>query len=226
MSATNKKISILQLFTYIYLFLPTFLFFSLWLKPIFGIPLSLLIIVGIYFSLRNETPLWKPELNKNNIVILLLVFFLVVMWTMTSGVGSSVTQYPDHLYRNGLFRMLIDHKWPVVLNQNGQSKYMAYYIGFWLPAALVGKVSSYSFAFLFLQLWMLIGLFLVFYYICEKRGKIRFWFFVVFVLFGGADYIGYKLIGEYFTQLGNRVEWWAYIYNIPGILTKQSMLGY
>ncbi|MBP3890906.1 MAG: hypothetical protein J6D29_01905 [Solobacterium sp.] len=220
MEIEKKKIDLLQLITYIYLFTPVFLFVTMWLKFYIGIPLGIAILVGIYFSLKNETPLWYPERNKHTFVFLGLVLAITVIWTFTSGVGSSVVQYPDHLYRNALFRILIDHEWPVKLTVNGNTKGMAYYIGFWLPAALVAKVSSYQFGFLFLQIWMIIGLFLILYYICEKHQKLRLWYILVFIVFGGADWIGYQLIGKAFDQLGNRIEWWAYVYNYPGVMTS------
>jgi len=219
-SIEKTKIDFLLLFTYIYLTLPFILFVLTWLKPIYGIVLAAITIFGIYCCLKNETPLWHMNKSKNNYLILALILFIIILWTLTSGVGSSVTQYPDHLYRNGLFRILIDRDWPVHLTYNNTSKALTYYIGFWLPAAFIGKFTSYQFAFLCLQIWMVIGLCLIVYYIYEKHQKIKLWYFIVFVFFGGADWIGYKLIGESFNQLGNRLEWWAYVYNYPGIMTS------
>ena len=215
-----KKIDFFLIFIYIYLFLPLILFASLWLKPIYAILIDALIVFGIYKSIKVETPLWRPEKNKDNIVKLVLILFFIVLWIITSGVGSSVTQYPDHLYRNALFRMLIDHDWPVRLTYNGNTKAMSYYIGFWLPAALVGKITSYQFAFLFLQIWSVIGIFITLYLIFERKGQIKIWYFIVFVFFGGADAIGFNLIGKVFDQLGNRYEWWAINYNYPGFMTS------
>ena len=208
------------LLLYIYIFLPSMLFFATWFKPIYALIFTALSIVGIYLSYKNDTPLIKLEKDKKTIISLLFVLFIIVTVVLTSGIGSSIAQYPDHLYRNAVFKTLIDHEWPVALSLNGTSKVMTYYIGYWLPAALVAKVSSYQMGFLFLQIWAVIGLWFIYRLIVDEKKKVRIWFLIVFLLFGGADYIGYVFIGKIFNQVGNSYEWWAYNFNYPGFFTQ------
>ena len=216
----TNKIDVMLLLMYIYLFMPLFLFCMLWLKPLYAVVACGLIAYGIDLALKEEKPLWKPEKNKNNFALMALILFLIVLVVITSGTGASVTQYPDHLYRNALFRMIIDHDWPVKLTQNGSTKILSYYIGFWLPAGLIAKFTSYQVGFLFLQIWSVIGLVFVFYLIFERKQKIRLWYFIVFIFFGGGDAIGFKLIGKIFDQVGNSYEWWSINYNYPGFMTS------
>ena len=191
-----------------------------WLKPVYAIILSVAIVAGVFFSYKNDSAISIENLGKRDYLIFGLVFVLIVLLVLTSGTGASISQYPDHLYRNGLFRILIDHDWPVRLTYDGTTKGLTYYLGFWLPAALIGKCTSYQFGLLCLQIWAVIGLFLTYIFICEKKQKVRLWYFIVFIFFGGADYIGFNLIGKLFEQAGNSIEWWNVKYNYPGVLTS------
>ena len=164
----------LLLAAYIYILLPVALFLLLWLKLWIGIPVTMLLIVGAVLTFRKDKLSWKPEKKQLTIAVLIAGLLIIVLWVLTSGIGASVTQYPDHDYRNALFKALVDNPWPVKISDlSGQPRGMSYYIGFWLPAALIGKLFSYSAGFLFQQLWAVLGIFLCWYFVCEKMQKMR-----------------------------------------------------
>ena len=210
----------LLLAAYIYILLPVALFLLLWLKLWIGIPVTMLLIVGAVLTFRKDKLSWKPEKKQLTIAVLIAGLLIIVLWVLTSGIGASVTQYPDHDYRNALFKALVDNPWPVKISDlSGQPRGMSYYIGFWLPAALVGKLFSYSAGFLFQQLWAVLGIFLCWYFVCEKMQKMRLWTLVVFIFFGGLDWPGTLLTGDIFEPVGNRMEWWASVFIYPGMTT-------
>ena len=220
MNTSIKKDWIL-LISYLYIFIPVLLFVFMWLKPYIGIVLGLLIIAGIYYSFKNETPLKKIEGIKERKPLLILGIGIIVLLILTSGIGASIKQYPDHLIRNTIFKVLIDKEWPVkLMTSNGHIRSMNYYIGFWLPAAFVGKFTSYKFALLFLQIWAIIGMLLIWYYMMERKQKFHLWYFVVFILFGGLDFLGTLLTGNIYEDIGNRYEWWSGYWNYPSMMTS------
>lgn len=217
----NNRFNPIVYIAYLYIFLPVLLFLLTWIKPIIGIPFFVLVAFGIYQSLKNETPVWTPSFSKRSVVYLCVGIGIIVLVVLTSGIGGSVPQMPDHLYRNTLYKVLVDYDWPVKITAyTGSVNGLTYYIGFWLPAALCAKFTSYQFGFLFQQIWAVIGLFLVWYFICERKKKLSILFLVLFFLFGGADYIGTLLTGNYFDQPGNSVEWYSVLYNYPSVLTE------
>lgn len=210
--------------SYVYIFLPVVLFALMWTKIFIGLPVAAVIVYGLYRSCISERPsALKADCEKDKGVKLVTAAALViiVLWVLTSGIGGSVVQYPDHLYRNAVYKILVDNPWPVRMESaDGDMRGLVYYIGFWLPAALVAKAASYEAGFFFQQIWAVIGLFLIWHFICEKQGKRRLWFLAVFIFFGGADFIGYMLGGRLFADVGNRMEWWAVSYNYPGFSTQ------
>ena len=218
---TSIKKDWLLLISYLYIFIPVLLFVFMWLKPLIGITLGLLIIYGIYYSFKNETPTWKIDNLKEKLPLLILSIGIITLLVLTSGIGASIKQYPDHLIRNTLFKVLIDKDWPVkLMTSNNHIRSMNYYIGFWLPAAFIGKFTNYKFALLFLQIWAIIGLLLIWYYMMERKQKFHFWYFIVFILFGGLDFLGTLLTGNIFNDIGNRYEWWSGYWNYPSMMTS------
>lgn len=207
---------------YIYVFLPTLIFVLFWLRPVLAVIVGLFIVYGIYIGFREEEALWKPEWNRDNIIKLSVVLVLICLWVMYSGTGGSVWQYGDHMYRNTLYKMLVDYSWPVeTISVRGTERALTYYFGFWLPAALVGKITgSYAAGLVFMQFWALAGLFSIYWFLCEKSRKVRLWFLLVFIFFGGLDGIGRYLTMDYYPQVGNRFEWWAVIYNYPSFTNQ------
>ena len=205
---------------YIYIFLPVIIFALTWTHFYIGIPVAALIIWGIYSTLVNDSDISMPEEGRASRITLAAVILVIVMWVLTSGTGAAVVQYPDHLYRNAIYKILVDNPWPVRMESaDGDVRGLIYYIGFWLPAALMGKSLSYEAGFLFQIIWAALGIFLTWYFFCEKKGKQRLWYLIAFIFFGGADLIGRLLSGSIYADIGNRYEWWAIIYNYPGIST-------
>lgn len=218
---TSIKKDVILLISYLYIFIPLLLFFFMWLKPYIGITLGLLICIGIYYSFKNETPLNKIDDIKDKKPLLILGTGIIVLLVLTSGIGASIKQYPDHLIRNTIFKVLIDKDWPVkLMTSDGHVRSMNYYIGFWLPAAFVGKFTSYQFSLLFQQIWAIIGLLLTWYYMMERKKKAHLWYFIVFIFFGGLDFLGTLLTGNIYQDIGNRYEWWSGHWNYPSMMTS------
>lgn len=207
--------------TYVYVFAPLLIFVFTWIRWYIGVPAGLLILAGMYLAYKKETPIAHPVWNRRAVCFAGIALAIVLLWVLTSGIGGSAPQYPDHIYRNILYKVLVDQDWPVYLQSSGDGSMrgMAYYIGFWLPAALAGKATSYAGGMLFMQLWAVMGILLEWFYICEKQQKVHLWYLAVFIFFGGLDPVGRLITGAAFTQVGNRYEWWAVIFSYPGMTT-------
>lgn len=205
--------------TILYLAIP-FLFFLIgWVRLVLSIPFSIMILVSLSKAIRRETMLKKGfsvSFDSRLYTKLIVAWAIIIVWVCFSGIGKLVFQNTDHIWRNTIFNMLVEHDWPVVLDvimDDGslQTRGMVYYIGFWLPSALVGKLFSLKIGYLFQIIWASIGIFLVYCHICIYRKKIDLWPLCLFVFFSTIDIIGWIIgydYGNELLRLGLHIEWW------------------
>src|SRR5690606_37428291 len=115
-----------------------------------------------------------------------------------SGVGSYTYQNDDHLYRNAIFRDMVVKDWPVLYKiegfeghpLNGKTTMMTYYLGFFLPAALFGKVFGLEAGRLFLYLWTILGIVLVLFQTAKYLNRFSFKVLLIFFAWGTLFFIG------------------------------------
>ena len=170
-----------------------------------------------------------PEFNRENLIKILFIIGVIAIWVYYSGIGKFVFQNTDHAYRNGLFNMLVENNWPVINENVIQSKMpgvsktgLIYYIGFWLPSAIVGKILGLRCGYYAQAVWALLGIGLVYYLICAKNKKLELWPLAVFILFSGLDIIGEHLIGTniFSIDVTTHLEWWGTAYQYSSMTTQ------
>ena len=121
--------------------------------------------------------------------------------------------------RNAILHDLIDYDWPVkyhydeddlIYNIVGENGRLSYYFSYWLPSALIGKVTNFNVASLasFIYQFFLLGLF--YFLLSRLLNKNSIWFLVVVCCFSGLDIIGtYILNPTYDFSLGNHIDTWG-----------------
>lgn len=178
----------------IFLTLP-FIIFSLgWIRIYYAIPILIITILAFCKSIKHMPSIWIPDLNQDNIIKIIIIVGVLAIWIYYSGIGKFVYQNDDHIIRNTIFNLLIEKDWPIrnyhVLQEYSpgvKSTGMVYYIGFWFPAAVIGKLFGLRIGYYALAFWALIGLSLVYYFICARYKKILMW--PLLLLFFSADVI-------------------------------------
>ncbi len=217
------KLPWFYLLAYSYIAIPFLLFAMGWIKTIIAVPICVLVIIGIYKAAKSSTRLWVPAWNKDLIVKCIFIFLLISLWVYFSGVGTFVFQNVDHAYRNGIFQLLIDESWPIIFENGAESKTgLVYYIGYWLPSAIVGKIFGLKFGYVFQAIWAVVGIVIVYYLICCMRKKIEIWPLIVFICFSGM-----YIIGVYLTEIDpaeitktTHLEWWSTPYQFSSITSQ------
>lgn len=196
------------LLAYIYLALPMVIFLLGWCRPIVGVPLTGVIIWSLYLCFHNRENYieldWKlSQADKWKIAMIIAIIFA---WVTSSGVGGYVWQNEDHLSRNATFNVLINQNWPPTLGNRG----LTYYMGTWLPAALIGKISSIEAGYTALFIWILLGICLLYSLICIWRRKIVLWPLIILIFFSGLDLIGNYIFFDRDIHLfgSNHLEWY------------------
>lgn len=197
------------LMTYIYLALPMIAFLLGWCRPLVGIPLAGVCIWSLVLCFRKRENYieldWElTQADKWRLVVIVAVIFA---WVVLSGVGGYAWQNADHAWRNRMLNILVDYKWPPTTTERG----FVYYVGTWLPAALVGKILDSDKAYTALFLWILLGVLLVYALICIWRKKIVLWPLIILIFFSGLDIIGSSILTEDAVRIwgSNHLEWWA-----------------
>jgi hypothetical protein len=123
----------------------------------------------------------------------LIIGAIGLMWLTISGVGGFVHQDHDWDKHNVVLNSLITQPWPTVYEIYQENIPLVYYIGYYLPAALVGKVGGWFWANQALFLWSLLGLMVALLWFCILVRRVSYSVLLIFVLFSGLDVIGKEL---------------------------------
>lgn len=220
---------------FLLLALPSVVFMLGFLRWYVGIPLALLIGLAYFFTVRDGKREGLAALEEKAIRIPLWCLWtmlgITVMWCYFGGLGNLYYQSSDWFARNAIFRDLISHKWPVVYGAKDVA--LVYYIGFWLPPALVGKGllmlkvsldTAFFVSNLVLWLWAVIcvavAMLCTMLFVKANTVKRFFALIAVFILFSGLDGVGtlYNLIVRGIA-VGDHAEWWSNYYQYSSMTT-------
>ena len=209
MKVNNRNL--LNILIYIYLMLPTLIFVVGWMKWYFAFAFGILIAIacvrGFSDSIQDKCLILSMPADSKTFLKALL---LIVLWVYLSGIGGWCYQNSDHGIRNSIFRALVEYDWPVISHDG--SRGLIYYIGFWLPAACVGKIFGLEAGYTAQVIWAVLGIFIVYYLICVYRKKVDLLPIAFLIFFSGLDCVGTWLLGKegFDLRLAEHLEWWAY----------------
>ncbi len=197
------------LMTYIYLALPMIIFLLGWCRPLVGIPLAGVCVWSLVLCFRKRENYIELdwELNQADKWRLVVIAAVIFVWVVLSGIGGYAWQNTDHAWRNRIFQILIDYRWSPTTAERG----LVYYVGSWLPAALIGKLTDLDNACTAFFIWVLLGVFLVYALICIWRKRIVLWPLMILIFFSGLDIVGcYIFTDNKISVLGmEHLEWWT-----------------
>lgn len=215
----------LKKIAYFCLLLPSLVFVLGFLKWYIALPVTALLVAAYVFTLRDtkkEYELYREKeisLTKKQLGALIGV---VMVWCFLSGLGNWYYQSGDWSARNAIFRDLIRFEWPVIYSAKNAA--LVYYIGYWLPPALIGKLfygitADLDVAWVIgnfaLWVWSVICVIVVILMVLVfinantyKRFKTA---LIVFIAFSGLDIIGTLVLRIFYgVPFPNHIEWWTY----------------
>lgn len=187
--------------TYLYLLLPFILFCLGWLRLFIALPIAVLMFWALWRLWSQDSGDSAPE--QKSLGFLLPAIFIAGLWVLLSGVGGYAFQNWDHNWRNAVLRDLVHYDWPVVYSapERGPIKMLVYYAGYWLPAALAGKLFGWKFANFILFAWTWLGVFLVTLHLSLKLKTSATKAILLLILFSGMDALGVLLLAEDYPAL-------------------------
>lgn len=217
------------LFAYLYLTAPLAIFAFGWLKPAYAILYTGILLVSLY-SIHHRTGIQAEseciDYNKTSPFAFTAVCLVGFAWVYFSGIGNFSFQNADFEIRNAYLRDLTSFRWPVVFSYDltpnngflaGHRGALAYYLTFWLPAALVGKLAGWHGANIFLFLWSLTGIYLLFYLMFRYLKSYSIWIVIIFIFWSGLDIVGVLRKGSF--KMGQHIEWWAGLFQYSSFTT-------
>ena len=230
MVSNDKKTKIMGIIAYIYLLLPFLIFAVGWFGKRYWIPIVPILVFCCYRACRDSQALWRPTFDRDTVVKMLFIILIIAVWVYFSGIGRLVFQNADHNCRNAVYETLVNYDWPVVNLEISEAQAaegvaatsLIYYIGFWLPAAVVGKIFGMEAGYGFQVFWAILGIVLVYYLICARKEKIMLWPLLVLIFFSGMDIVGQYFRGVDLFTLPNdmHLEWWIEPYQYSSMTTQ------
>ena len=214
-SISNRN---LRRIAFLYLLIPFVIFCFGFLKIYIAAPIAAILL---WLVIKNWNSGDKNTLLSIPIKKFWLCLLLVILWVTLSGIGGFGFQNTDFHIRNAIFHDLINLPWPVSYHTNLAdptiSYSLTYYIGFWLPAALVGKIAGWQAANITLYLWSVIGVLLTIFLLSNKIKNAPLLVTVLFIFFSGMDGLGVLLRMLALPNLYKptlwppiqHLEWWA-----------------
>lgn len=190
----------LYLFACLWLWLPCVIFLLGWFRPWISIPLVLLMSCATVHTVALSPP--DKPFPKGSRKRLAVCNVIIVLWVVVSGIGGYVWQDMwDHVFRNGLFLDLVNKPWPVTGTLNSDPAILCYYFAFWLPSALLAKLTgSLEAGYAFQLIYAVIGVVLALLMMFRRFDKISLWIPIIFIFFSGWDYAGDLLLNGYDTM--------------------------
>lgn len=198
--------------------IPYFIFLPGWLNTPVALISTSIFACCIWQSFKTLPAAPAAEITTGY----LLAYLLILAWLHVSGAGGYGHQCYDYVAHNARLNDLIIHNWPLRYDETrwGQEHNLVYYMGYIMPAALIGKFSSFSVAQELMHYWTLILLFLCFHWLALLSGwKLSIILVLIFILFGPQDILGTLLLwqskhltfAEYFHKAwqGDWIEFWA-----------------
>ncbi len=211
--------------TLVFLALPVLIFLGGWLRLPLAVGAGALWIVAAW-RLAVDDPRDRDESPALSWPLLAAVAGLAAVVTFLSGAGGWGAGDDDWLKHDTILRDLLTRPWPVTYESGHGPILLVYYTGFYLPAALLGKLSggSWAVASQALALTMFTGTTLAGAWLAvlgKRAGRRGGWIaLAVFGGFSGLDLLGKALVNRWNglpVNFGDwsDIEWWAQFAQYP-----------
>lgn len=208
-----------------YLTLPLFIFLIGWLEWWAAAIFVVLAGYALWPTLLKRDGPPRLPLTAQQIAIAVVIGSI---WTVLGGIDHFFFANSDWHVRDAVLHDLVVSSWPVGYGlHEGHETLLRAPLGFYLPAALVGKMTSLAFAHATLLLWTAVGAILFLLQavsLVDSRMSAALVAVIVVVFFSGADIVGNLLNdGPRFRSdwdLPMHLEWWAGSYQYSSMTTQ------
>jgi hypothetical protein len=209
----------------LYLVLPVAIFLLGWLEPWAAVPSFLCLLFALKpLALTGRGHGSVPGLSGWQVAIAITVG---CAWTLAGGIGHWVFANADWHIRDAVLHDLVNGGWPVGYGaEDGGPTLLRAPIGYYLPAALVGKMAGLAAANAALAVWTAAGAALFLLQVLSqvpRRLGAALASVAVIVSFSGLDAVGTVLrapgaVAHW--DVTRHLEWWAARYQYSSMTTQ------
>jgi hypothetical protein len=209
----------------VYLTLPLMIFLMGWYQVWVAVPL----VACVAYSLRSLAAALPSTGVRLPVTPLQLCIAIAVGcgWTVFGGTDHLVFTNADWHLRDAVLHDLVVGQWPVGYGDlDGKESLLRAPIGYYMPAALLGKWAGLSAAHLTMALWTALGTTLFLLQVLSltpPRAGVALATVAMIVLFSGLDVIGNLLNQPRFIiqwDIVRHLEWWAGSYQYSSMTTQ------
>jgi len=218
-----------------YLLLPLVIFLAGWLEIWAALPLLLCLALAarplfrpaIFRSAHLDPDRALPAAPPPTRLHLAVALGVGCAWTVFGGTGHLLFANADWHVRDAVLHDLVSGSWPVgYVSPDGALRLLRAPLGYYLPAALIGKGAGLAAAHAAMALWTAAGaalfLLLVLSRTPSRLGAVLVAAGVI-VLFSGLDVVGTLLTGSGSVahwDFTRHLEWWARRYQYSSMTTQ------
>jgi hypothetical protein len=202
----------------LYLALPIGIFFANWLRRPYALVLLALLVLALGRALvqihqdagrRQEAV--RPPISRSNAIGVAIVTLLLAWYSGAGGFGYQRGDWDKH---NAMLTELTTRSWPVRLGtESGVAggSYLTYYVAYYLPAAVVGRLFGIEAAHLALFVWTLAGLLLAAVWVLRLVPSAGWPTWAAWFVLSGMDVVAAPVVWILGTgwELRRGVDWWA-----------------
>lgn len=208
---SNAEIDGLALGSLLYITLPTLIFFIGFFRPAIGIMLAALTIIGLVYVFKLRTGGWHITSPGR----LAIVIGVALIWASLGGAGHFFFSNKDWIVRDAILHDLVVSDWPSTYGKFGDfSLILRAPLGYYMPAAVLGKIFGIAHTDFFLWLWTVLGVALFLALLpLPTRSPFRLGAaLLVVILFSGMDIIGIVVAKQPLPSFTTHIEWWARLF--------------
>jgi hypothetical protein len=201
----------------VYLGLPTIVFTAGWIVFPLGPLAGVAVAIAFFALLAPHRHRWMPGIG----MLAIPVLAVATLWCLLAGLGHFVYANSDWTVRDAVLVDLVRDPWPVRYFADGHALVLRAPIGYFLPAALVGKLWGIAAAEYALLVWTITGVVLTFALMLRDQPTLRVAVIriAIFIAFSGMDIVG--TIAHYDPHaIGDHLEWWAVLFQYSSQTTQ------
>ncbi len=186
-----------------YLALPYAIFFFGYLRWYLALICGICLVLGLEFALRIPVNVPRFTISISQLLLVLLAAFFFLILAGVGGYGHQDGDWPKH---TAVLDVLIQQAWPVSYSFSAEQGAvlpplrtpLVYYIAYYLPAAIVGKLFGWFWANQALFLWTYFGLCLALLWFAVLAHRLSFLTLLIVICFSGLDVIGLAIVRTVF----------------------------
>ena len=205
----------------IYLSAPVFIILFSFFNYVFVVPSALAIVIIVFCFNKQHLDI-KDALSRS-----LACYWPLLLVSLLTSYSCVVIGFDTADWRNffAIFNSLVENTWPPVIELDGQTWFLRYYLSWFIPSALFAKIFSSQFLASAMFVWTAIGIFIAMLLAFHKLNKTRHLFIaaLVFFFFSGLDLVGGWLIDTIEHPSPYWLNWWGG-YRLFAILSNLNTL--